>query len=346
MTSGGPAGRIDTYRLARMAVARRIEAACRRAGRDPDTVTLVAVSKTVDAESLRDAVAAGLDLLGENRVQEAAVKVPLVPGARWHLVGPLQSNKARHALELFDAIESVDSVSLAERLGRLAHDVRPGIRYPILLQVNVDADPAKAGLDPTVLEATVARIAALEALEIRGLMTIGRLVSDPEAARPTFRRLRALSTELRAGRAADRTGAVDGHDRRLRGGGGGGSDDRPRRPGPVRGAPSPGLTGGCGLPALPNVPPSTGWLQPIPALLVRATVPRPLPSVRPIRLALPTNRRPDGRRFQPHQCVATVGDPYTNLTGTPRRRTAVLRRAAVDSRAWVVPSFSTSSSCC
>ncbi|MGZ8514576.1 MAG: YggS family pyridoxal phosphate-dependent enzyme [Candidatus Limnocylindrales bacterium] len=197
MTEGGSAGRIDAYRRARTAVASRIESACRRAGRDPATVILVAVSKTVDVDALRDAVAAGLDLLGENRVQEAATKVPLVPGARWHLVGPLQSNKARHALELFDAIESVDSVGLAERLDRLARDVRPGTRYPILLQVNVDADPAKAGLDPAALEATVSRIGALEALEIRGLMTIGRLVTDPEAARPTFRRLRTLSTELR-----------------------------------------------------------------------------------------------------------------------------------------------------
>ena len=197
MTQGGSAGRIDAYRHARTAVAGRIESACRRAGRDPATVSLVAVSKTVDVDALRDAVAAGLDLLGENRVQEAATKIPLVPGARWHLVGPLQSNKARHALELFDAIESVDSVSLAERLDRLARDVRPGTRYPILLQVNVDADPAKAGLDPAVLEAAVSRIGALEALEIRGLMTIGRLVTDPEAARPTFRRLRTLSTELR-----------------------------------------------------------------------------------------------------------------------------------------------------
>ena len=148
--------------------------------------------------SLRDAVAAGLDLLGENRVQEAAAKVPLVPGARWHLVGPLQSNKARHALELFDAIESVDSVEP----GRAARPARPRGSARRLATRSCSRSTStptrpRPGLDPAALEATVARIAALDALEIRGLMTIGRLVTDPEAARPTFRRLRALSTELR-----------------------------------------------------------------------------------------------------------------------------------------------------
>ena len=191
--------RIEAYRAARSAVLGRIAAASRRAGRDPAGVTLVAVSKTVEAEALRDAVAAGLGLLGENRVQEAAVKVPLVPGARWHLVGPLQANKVRRALEVFDAIESVDSVGLAERIDRLVREVRPAVRYPILLQVNVDTDPAKAGLDPSELPASTARIVELEALEVRGLMTIGRLVADAEAARPTFRRLRELSAALRSG---------------------------------------------------------------------------------------------------------------------------------------------------
>jgi len=197
MTEAGSGGRVEAYRAARAAVLGRIAAACRRAGRDPGAVTLVAVSKTVDAAPLRDAVAAGLGLLGENRVQEAVAKAPLVPGARWHLVGPLQANKARRALEVFEAIESVDSVGLAERIDRLARELRPGARYPVLLQVNVDADPAKAGFDPAELAVSVARIVELEALEVRGLMTIGRLVTDPEAARPTFRRLRELSMELR-----------------------------------------------------------------------------------------------------------------------------------------------------
>ena len=191
------AARIDTYRAARARVLERIAAACGRAGRDPATVTLVAVSKTVPADALRDAVAAGLELLGENRVQEAAAKVLEVPGARWHLVGPLQSNKARRAVETFDAIESVDSLDLAERLDRIAHEVRPGRRYPVLLQVNVDDDPAKAGFAPGAVEPAVEAMGHLASLEVAGLMTIGRLVASPDEARPTFDALRALSDRLR-----------------------------------------------------------------------------------------------------------------------------------------------------
>jgi hypothetical protein len=157
----------------------------------------MAVSKTVPVEALRDAVSAGLDRLGENRVQEAMGKIPQVPGAHWELVGPLQGNKARKALELFDSIQSVDSVALAERLDRLAREIRPGGRYPVLIQVNVDGDPAKAGFEPVALEAALGRLGELDALEIRGLMTIGRFVDEPEAARPTFRALAALSTGLR-----------------------------------------------------------------------------------------------------------------------------------------------------
>jgi pyridoxal phosphate enzyme (YggS family) len=190
--------RIERYRAARDRVLERIAAASARAGRDPDGVTLVAVSKTVPADALGDALAAGLDLFGENRVQEALAKAPDVPGARWHLVGPLQSNKARRALEVFESIESVDSVELAQRLDRLAGELRPGARYPILLQVNVDDDAAKAGFDRADLPRAIASIADLEALEVRGLMTIGRLVSRPEEARPTFRTLRDTSEELRA----------------------------------------------------------------------------------------------------------------------------------------------------
>lgn len=180
----------------------RIAAAAVRAGRDPSDVTLLAVSKTVHADALRDALEAGFDQFGENRVQEAFAKAPDVPGARWHLVGPLQGNKARKAMELFESVQSVDSVSLAERLNRLRDELRPDTRYPVLLQVNVDGDPAKAGFLPADVEAAAATLDDLHGLEIRGLMTIGRLVDDPEAARPTFRRLRALSASLRDAGAA------------------------------------------------------------------------------------------------------------------------------------------------
>lgn len=194
--------RVEAFRLARERVLERIAAACARVGRDPAGVTLLAVSKTVPADALRDAVTAGLDLLGENRVQEALAKAPDVPAARWQLVGPLQNNKVRKALEVFELIQTVDSVALAERVDRLAGELRRGGRYPVLLQVNVDEDPAKAGFLPRDLEASIGRLGGLSHLDLRGLMTIGRLVDDPEGARPTFVRLRALSARLRVGGAA------------------------------------------------------------------------------------------------------------------------------------------------
>jgi len=204
MTHTGPPAGVDAFRAARDAVLERIAAACVRAGRAPDEVQLVAVSKTVAAERLRDAVAAGLTTLGENRVQEAETKASEVPGATWQLVGPLQSNKARRALDVFSAIQSVDSVGLAERLDRLAREGHRGDgdrRYPVLLQVNVDDDPAKAGFAPDDLAPALERMAGLEALEFRGLMTIGRFVADARAARPTFVALREISERLRASSA-------------------------------------------------------------------------------------------------------------------------------------------------
>lgn len=183
---------------ARAAVLSRIAGACARAGRAPASVTLVAVSKTVPVDRLLAAVAAGHDVLGENRVQEAAAKVPLVPGPRWHLVGPLQANKARRAVELFDCLEAVDSVELAGRLDRIAGELRPGRPLPILLEVNVDADPGKAGFTPAVVAEALPALLALVNVEVRGLMTIGRLAAAPEEARTTFRRLRELATRLRA----------------------------------------------------------------------------------------------------------------------------------------------------
>jgi len=191
---------VEALRAARAAVLERIAAACERVGRDPATVQLVAVSKTVEPERLVAAVEAGLTTLAENRVQEGEAKVPLVPGATWHLVGPLQSNKTKRALETFDVIQTVDSIALAERLNRLtgeARDASPVTRYPVLVQVNVDDDPSKAGFAPQALAEAMPHIDGLKALDVRGLMTIGRLVADAESARPTFRALRELSARLR-----------------------------------------------------------------------------------------------------------------------------------------------------
>jgi pyridoxal phosphate enzyme (YggS family) len=194
----GPPPTVETYRAAHDAVLARIGDACRRAGRSTAEVTLVAVSKTVDAARLRLAVEAGVTTLGENRVQEGEAKAGVIDGVTWHLVGPLQSNKARRAVDAFDVIETVDSIELAERLDRIVRDTDGGPSpYPVLLQVNVDDDPSKAGFAPDALASALDRAVSLDALEVRGLMTIGRLVSDAEAARPTFVALRELSDELR-----------------------------------------------------------------------------------------------------------------------------------------------------
>jgi len=188
---------VASLAAARARVLERIEEAARRSGRTGSDVRLVAVSKTIPADRLRAAVAAGLDLLGENRVQEALGKVDEVPGARWHLIGPLQANKARRAVAAFAMIEAVDSAGLAARLDRIAAEVRPGRRLPALLQVNVDVDPAKAGFRPDELPGVLPGILDLPNLDVRGLMTVGRLVADAEAARPTFVALRRLSEQLR-----------------------------------------------------------------------------------------------------------------------------------------------------
>jgi len=193
---------------ARAAILERIAGAAARTGRDPDEVEVVAVTKTVTPDRIREAIAAGFRTLGENRVQERQSKVaeidavstwPAGEQPRWHLIGPLQANKARRAIELFDVIETVDSIDLARRLDRIAAELRPGQALSVLLQVNVDADPAKAGFSPSALERDLGAILALPALTVGGLMTVGRLVPRPEEARPTFVALRGLSERLRVG---------------------------------------------------------------------------------------------------------------------------------------------------
>jgi PLP dependent protein len=193
-----PSGReVAALAAARARVLDAIDAASARSGRDPREVSLIAVTKTVPAERIRAAALAGLGPFGENRVQEAEAKVSLVPGASWHLIGPLQSNKARRAVEAFDVIETVDSIELARRLNRIATDLRPDRPLPVLIQVNVDRDPAKAGFDPGRLEASLPEMLAWPGLRLDGLMTIGRLVADPAAARAAFRALRELAQRLR-----------------------------------------------------------------------------------------------------------------------------------------------------
>jgi pyridoxal phosphate enzyme (YggS family) len=169
--------------------------ACARAGRSPDHVLLIAVSKTVDVERVRLAIAAGVAALGENRVQEAKEKIEALGRAvPWHLIGSLQTNKARDAARLFDWIHSVDRLELAQALSRRAHGGDRALN--VLLQVNLGDEPQKGGVAPAELERLHEKVAGLPDLEVRGLMAIPPATAEPEQARPYFRRLRELRDEL------------------------------------------------------------------------------------------------------------------------------------------------------
>jgi PLP dependent protein len=174
----------------------RIGAAAARAGRSGEPVTLIAVTKTVPADVVAGAVAAGVVDLGENRVQEAESKVALegLAGVRWHLIGHLQSNKVARAVALFDRVHSVDTVALAEALARRA--AAAGRRLAVMIEVNVSREATKFGVSPEGLGELAERIAPLEGLAFDGLMTVGPLVERPEDARAGFARLRELRDEL------------------------------------------------------------------------------------------------------------------------------------------------------
>jgi pyridoxal phosphate enzyme (YggS family) len=172
------------------AVRARIAAACARAGRDPRDVTLVAVTKVFPADYVEQAIAAGIADIGENRVQEAREKKPLVRGsARWHLIGHLQSNKAKDAVRLFDVIQTVDSLDLAQKIARAAEAA--GKRQEVLLQVNIGNEEQKSGAERADVPALVEALRGIAALDLRGLMAIPP-VGVAEETRRYFRELRAL----------------------------------------------------------------------------------------------------------------------------------------------------------
>jgi len=169
----------------------RLSRAIEKAGRDPAGVALMAVSKNHGPDAVREAAAAGLTLFGENRVQEAAAKIPESPGhLRWHLIGHLQRNKVKFAVELFEAIHSVDTLKLAETIQR--HCEEAGRRMQILLEVNVSGEAVKFGFKPDEVPEVLRRSAEWSRLEITGLMTMPPFTEDPEGARPHFIRLREL----------------------------------------------------------------------------------------------------------------------------------------------------------
>jgi pyridoxal phosphate enzyme (YggS family) len=177
----------------------RMAEAAVRANRRPDDVKLVAVSKTHPAEIIREAIVAGVTDLGENRVQEAEAKIPEVgrQAARWHLIGHLQSNKARRAVELFDVIHSLDSAALARRLDRACGEMGRE-ELPVLIQIDLGQEATKSGSAESEVPEIIDAIRQSQRLRLTGLMTLPPYFDDPEQARPFFRRLRELRDELRA----------------------------------------------------------------------------------------------------------------------------------------------------
>jgi hypothetical protein len=172
----------------------RIAAACARAGRDPALVTLLAVSKGMPPEAVREAADCGLTLFGESKVQEAKAKIPRCPSRlRWQMIGHLQSNKCRDAVHFFELIQSVDSLELAQEINKWSD--KQAKAMPILLEVNLAGESTKFGFKPDQLLATLEAINALPKIEIHGLMTIAPWTPEPEKVRPIFRQLRELKAE-------------------------------------------------------------------------------------------------------------------------------------------------------
>jgi pyridoxal phosphate enzyme (YggS family) len=173
-------------------VEQRIAAACRQAGRTRESVTLLAVSKTKPPEAVREAAGCGLRLFGENKVQEAQSKVAMCPsGLEWHLIGHLQTNKAKIAARLFQMVHSVDSLKLLQALAMHA-----GTTLPVLLQVNVSGEASKSGMKPDEVAAIIDAANRMQKVEVHGLMTIPPFSPDPEKTRVYFRALRELRDRL------------------------------------------------------------------------------------------------------------------------------------------------------
>jgi pyridoxal phosphate enzyme (YggS family) len=194
-------------------VQERIARAAERAGRRRDDVLLIAVSKTVEAARIRDALAAGVRALGENRVQEARGKIAEIGRpVPWHLIGPLQTNKVKDAVELFDVIQSVDRLALAQECDRRARG--RGRTLDVLVEINVAGEPTKSGFAPAALPAALETLATLSALRVRGLMAIPPAVEQPDAARTWFRTLASLArrhglSDLSMGMSGDFEVAVE-----------------------------------------------------------------------------------------------------------------------------------------
>jgi len=175
----------------------RIAEAALRSGRRPESVVLVGVTKTVGVDRIRELVASGVRVLGENRVQEARTKVPEIPGVAWHLIGSLQRNKVKDALRWFTLIHSVDSLGLAEEISRRGAEQGGSGPAEVLIQVNVSEETQKHGVPLEEAGRLVAQVRELPGVRVRGLMGMAPLVDRPEEARPFFRRLREVRDRVR-----------------------------------------------------------------------------------------------------------------------------------------------------
>jgi len=182
----------ETIALRWQAICRRVDQACERAGRDPASVTIVAVSKTHPASAIREALAAGATDFGENYAQELVAKRPEVPEARWHFIGRLQRNKAKLVAGQVALVHAVDSVDLAHELARRRPD--PGVPQAILLALSGEA--SKAGVHAATALATARGLITVPGVRLDGLMTMPPPADDPEASRPAFDELRALRDRL------------------------------------------------------------------------------------------------------------------------------------------------------
>ena len=175
----------------------KIKKAALRANKNPEEIKLVAVTKTATIEQIKEAISAGVKIIGENKVQEAKEKYQILSAdIEWHLVGHLQTNKVKYAIEIFDLIHSVDSIKLAKEIDRRSQQF--GMITNVLVEVNISGEETKYGIKPEEVEPFIKEISEFSRIKIRGLMTIAPIAEDKEEVRPYFRKLRELSKEIKS----------------------------------------------------------------------------------------------------------------------------------------------------
>ncbi|WP_084295079.1 YggS family pyridoxal phosphate-dependent enzyme [Caldanaerobius polysaccharolyticus] len=178
------------------AIKSNIQRACKKAGRDPSEVTIMAVTKTIPVERIKEAIACGIKVIGENRVQELVKKYPLIGGdVKWHMIGHLQVNKVKYIVDKVELIHSLDSVKLAQEIDKRAKAI--GKRQNVLIEINIGGEDTKYGIKPEELGDFIKQIEGFENLCVQGLMTVAPIVTAPEDVRPYFKKMKQLYDELK-----------------------------------------------------------------------------------------------------------------------------------------------------